>query len=617
MADPITQVGALTLRLDVDRALTHAEGDANLKILRDFSNMLSSWIEGVVDDEGTFKDGAIREAKAIVNRIITADHLDLSALNFYQDAGTEDNIYLIKLGGPGGSDLRLAELPSVTSGKSILIWMYSKRENTGPSYLKIEKGEGTFHENVLITKRDNTRLLPADIKADELVCLVYEPTTSTFRMIGGAGGAGGAGGTVSNDINFTGLTEYASTQGTELTGAGTHTFFHYLNGTPSHIQVYLECTADDAGYVPGDRIPVDQFTDGTVRSFSVQWNATHILVEELPNTPKVVHRTNGTLDAISTSAWSLYAKAWMNKSVATIPFPDLQFGFNGIAFGYNDKFYGWSWNHDGNREYFYEVDIRTRNILRIPLPLSTGVDMDAARRYHQSGTVWRKADGKDYLLVNDSRGWYQVLLAAPWTTKLVGVGDNWNYRPAWLDEGGAGLTTNPDTYAFCGGEWQTRAQSILLNKQVWNSTKYVRSTHGSALNLQHASVVGVNNFIANSGANPYVIQVQYNPHDDKRRIYVLERNTGGLSIFNIGGHVSNDLQAWWSIATPTREAQLTYEKTIILPPFKTSGGWVQRRYKFFVECNLETGEEIAIWTSKESHDNAENHGMTVRTPWVE
>jgi len=616
MADPITQVGALTLRLDVGREVTHAEGDSNLKKLRDFSNMMAEWIEGLVDDDGTFKDGAVSDAAVIVNRIITADHLDLSALNFYEDAGTEDNIYLIKLGGAGGSDLRLAELPSITSGKSILIWMYSKRQNTGPSYIKIEKGDSVHHDNILITKRDNTGLLPADIKADELVCLVYEPTSSTFRLIGGAGSTPAT--SANTDINFTGLTEYSSPQGTELAGPGTnHNFFHYLAGTPSHIQVYLECVADDAGYSVGDRIPVEQFWDGTLRSFSVQWNDTNIAVEELANIPNIIHRTDGTLDAITLGSWMLYAKAWVNKSVATIPFPDLQFGFGGIAFGYNDKFYGWNWNHDGNIERFYEVNLKTRNILRIKLPLSTGVDMDAVRRVYQSGTVWRKADGTDWLLVNDNIGWYQVLLAAPWTTKLVGVGANWNYRPAWLDEGGTGVTANPDTYALEGGLWGSRVQAIEMRKMVWNGTIYQGSQHGSALNLQDASIVNVDAFTDVVGANPYVFQVQYNPHDSKRRIYVWERNTFSISIFNIAdpvtGHTNNDISQWWIAGS--REAMLTYEKTLILPPVPMLAS-PEYHNKFSVEWNLNTGEEIAIWTSRETHGGS-NSGHVTRTPWVE
>ena len=612
MADPITQVGALTLRGDVGRELTHAEGDANLKTLRDFSNMMAQWVEGGLDDEGTFKDGAVREARQIANRIITADHLDLSALNFYEDAGDEDNIYLIKLGGPGSSELRLAELPSITSGKSILIWMYSKRANTGPSYLKIEKSDNVFHDNILIKKRNNSGLLPNDIQADELVCLVYEPTSSTFRLIGGAGSSTGTA-SATGDINFTGLTEYSSPQGTELTGSGTHSFFHYLAGTPSHIQAYLECSADDAGYEIGDRIPVEQFFDGNLRSFSVQWNSTSIVVEELSNIPNIIHRTDGTLDAIVLDNWMLYVKAWVNKSVATITFPDLQFGFGGIAFGYNEKFYGWNWNHDGNIERFYGVDLKTRNVSRIKLDLATGVNMDAVRRYHQSGTVWRKADGTDWLLVNDHIGWYQVLLTSPWTTKLVGTGANWNYRPVWLDEGGVGQTANPDTFALEGGYWGSRVSRIEMRRMAYNGSIYQGTQFGTQLDLQDSNITNVSAFTDVVGANPYVMQVQYNPHNSKRRLYVWERNTFSISIFNIIDYTSPDITQWWVAAG--RYGTMTYEKSIILPPVPMLGS-PQVHNKFSVEWNLDTGQEIAIWTSRETHSGS-NSGHVTRTPWVE
>lgn len=616
MADPITQVGPLNLRLDLGRELTLAEGDANMKILRDFSNMLAVWVQSLVKDDGTLQDDAVAEATAIANRIITADKLDLSAINYYEDSGSEDNIYRVDLGGPGGSDLRLADLPGVTSGKSLLIWLYAKRGNTGASYIQIAKGDGVYLDNVRIRKGDNSELLSGDIKAEELVCLVYEPTTKTFRLIGGVG-SGGNTTVVNNDINFTGLTEYVSdSQGKDLAGSGTtHTFTHALSETPAHIQVYLENTSGDANYTAGDRIPIDQFWDGTLRSFSVQWNSSSIVVEELPNTPSVLNRTTGALTPITPGSWKLYAKAWTHKSVATITFPELQFGFRGAAFGHSEKFYGWNYSRDGDTSRFYQVDLKTRAMLRIPLSIAagSGIDMDPTRRLYQAGTVWRKTDGTDHLLVNDDQGWYQILLESPWTTKLVGTGANYNYRPCWLDETALGLTANPDTYAILGG-LQQASTGITMRKMVYDGAVYALSAHGANLNLQHANIVNVAAFIEACGdQDPYIFSVQYNPHNDKRRLYVSDRATNGLHVFTLAGSVpavSNDLKAWWVVAN--RETFLEYEKTLILPTIGYATyhpQWV----KMSVEFNFDTGEEIAIWTSS----NHNEEGTVTRTPWVE
>jgi hypothetical protein len=612
MADPKVQVPALVLRLDKGSELTHEEGDANLKKLRDFSNMLASWLEGALTDEGKLTEKAITDASQLTSRVISADNIKFNSLFFAEDSGSDDNIYEMVIGSEE-AESHLKEIPSKTSGEAFVVWLYAKRRCSGPSFLKISKSDTEFHEQIPIRKGANKDLVPADIEADELVCLVFEPTSQTFRIVSGSGSGGTS--SSSGDLNFTGLTKYENTVGEDLdaTFPSGHTFNHGLNKAPDRTQIYLQCTSADAGYSLGDRVPLSEFIQVSAEpAFTVQITSSQVVVTEAA-AASVVDPSTGTLTAITASSWSIYVKGWVYTNVSTVAFPQLQFMATGAGqfVGYNNKLYDWRYQLEGNQYRFYETDILNRAAQRIAL---TTFDTTANRRYGQA-MVWRKgSDEKPYILLIDEQGWHSLLLEAPWTTRTFVTSGNYNHCPVWLDEStGLGGSGNPDLYAI-GANHNFRVSDLNMKSIIWNGAAYPAVTnHGSNLDLTHASVINVADFEANigdAGVHPYAISVQYNPVDAKRRLYVWERNTYNLHVFNLQLYTSNDISAWWTSAS--RESKLTYEKMINIAP-AGYGSNVVKFQRMHVEFDPETGDEIAVWIQNRQN----NESVITRTPWVE
>lgn len=617
MADPIVQVPALDLRLDLGRELLHEEGDSNLKKLRDFCNMLAYWIEGSLNDDGTLKSEAVNAASIIASRIITADKLDLSALNFIQDSGSEDNVYRVQLG--SDSETRLAAFPATGSGDSLLIWMYSKRANTGPAFLVVSKTATTFFDQVPIRKRDNIELLPGDIKAEELVCLVYEPTTETFRLISG-GAKSASGGTETTTQNFTGLTKYEDTVGTALDGSSSHLISHGLNQTPDRWSVYLRNIVTDAGYDPMEIVDIGTFTDptGTLPGFTVNVTPSAIVVQELHNPPSVPDQVTGAPTAITLGSWEIFVKAWVYTSVSTVPFPETTFNLwnTGTAWAYNNAIYSFTKMETLANEVFTKINLINRNVTRQAL-----ATLDTHRNYYSSGCVYRKdSDGKDYILLINVYGWHSVNLET-FATQTFSLNGYYLHFPVWIDEaptgtGAANSTASPQIYAFAQLQRYSNLNSVALQEIHINGAYYTDVATIGTVDFGDAGITGIADFhslIGGAAQNPGVSSIQYNRVDTKRRIYLVEHNTKMLHIFNLLSFTSNNIAAW-AAAPVYGVGGLAYEKTLILPSvgYDTQNREVSH---IFVEFDMETGAEISIVTNSK-HDGVET-GTTVRTPWQE
>lgn len=610
MSDPKVQVPALVLRLDKGSELTHEEGDQNLKKLRDFCNMLSSWIEGSLNEDGTLKAGAISDATLIANAIITRDKLAFSQILFAEDSGVDDNTYELVIG-TDASGTHLPEVPSKTSEESFVVWMLAKRTNTGPSFLKLSATDTTFHDSIPIKKQGDLELTPGDIQKEELICLVFEPVSQTVRIVSGAGSSSSSSGSMTQ--NFSGLTKFESSQATDLDGTGfpvDHTFTHGLNREPDRVVAYLRCTSNDNGYIVGQEVPITEFVQtGSEPAFTIAVSSTNIIVTEAA-AASVVDPSTGSLGAITAASWSLYVKAWVYTSVSTPTFPGLTFSSRalGTPMGYKNKLYSFEFPETTGKGLFYETDITNRNVQRIALATFDAAAGDG--HIYGSSTVWRKANGEDHILQVDQAGWGSILLASPWTTRTFNAGGNFDYRVCWLDEvTGLGAATSPDLYAVrqirnCS---TSNIPCVLL---AYNGTIYPGPVaHGTNLDLHDAAITNVSAFDANvGGVVPYLEAFQYNPAN--RRIYVVEGNTNFCHIFNIDGHTSNDFSTWWT--DPNRYNKLTYEKALSISS-AGYGAYTQHRKRYFVEFDLETGDEIAIWSICWHN----NETTIVRTPWVE
>jgi len=210
-----------------------------------------------------------------------------------------------------------------------------------------------------------------------------------------------------------------------------------------------------------------------------------------------------------------------------------------------------------------------------------------------------------------------ITAASTWSVSLFstqGAHNGWE-KPVWLtySSGITAVWTVTSDYNSTGNNVSHidcyKVTSAASQKNgVW-------ATNNSAqLDLTNSSVANVSAFNAwhPAGSTARVLMFQYNPIS--KRIYVIAGETGFIHVFKITAS-SNDFSAWWNTASPTREQQLTYVKSLALAGTgRTATNLGQCHYS--VEYDQNSGAEKCIVFTRDGN-NAAQTGSVSRVPWVE
>ena len=157
------------------------------------------------------------------------------------------------------------------------------------------------------------------------------------------------------------------------------------------------------------------------------------------------------------------------------------------------------------------------------------------------------------------------------------------------------------------------ANNLTMYKVYWNGSAYTYATVGTALNLlNNSNIINYSTLQAINGLTNYnTITNIYNPV--KRRLYSINNNSGMCDVYNINLYSSNDIGAWWAQSAGTRDAQLTYEKTIVIPQ-QGSNYWTNADWETYtLEYDTTTGnEEFWSWNRI---NNSSLTGIVGKSPY--
>lgn len=193
-----------------------------------------------------------------------------------------------------------------------------------------------------------------------------------------------------------------------------------------------------------------------------------------------------------------------------------------------------------------------------------------------------------------------------------------NYKPVWVDQ--TASTADPDFYCVGSGHGAIfNSNAVPMTRTHFTGSAYVTATpFGTNLNLSNTLIVNGaayrafhNNNKSGSAVPIPIVLFQYNPV--KKRIYVMDVETGYLFIFNIGLYsASNNITAWWNQADATRYPQLTFEKAIAISG--AGSEWtLDQRDHCTVTYDLTTGVESGIVFNRTG--NAATFGSVTFVAW--
>lgn len=279
-----------------------------------------------------------------------------------------------------------------------------------------------------------------------------------------------------------------------------------------------------------------------------------------------------------------------------------------------------------NRGYFFRLNQVTNEVTKIFDGANT---FSPARQFYAGHMALHNFDNNgvpgDYIVVADSSYIYAIgalTSGAPTITEFYAGGGNfYNFKCAYVDASsglpgtGAGTPTRPTFYLLPDsfGAGGNTADGLTMYKVYWNGSAYAYAAVGTALDiLNNSLVLGNANLVSINGTVNYnTITNIYNPV--KRRWYCINNNSGMCDIFNINAYSSNDIGAWWAQAAGTRDPQLQYVKTIVIPQ-QGSNYWTDSNWESYgLEYDTTTGQE-KFWTWNRVN-NSSLTGIVGKSPW--
>lgn len=270
-----------------------------------------------------------------------------------------------------------------------------------------------------------------------------------------------------------------------------------------------------------------------------------------------------------------------------------------------------------NRGYFFRLNQVTNEVTKI---FDGNNTFSPARQFYAGHMALHNFNNNgvtaDYIVVADSSYIYAIgslTSGAPTITEFsTGGGNFYQFKCVYVDASDPAHPTFyllPDSYNAGGNT----ANALTMYKVYWNGSAYTYAIVGTALDiLNNSLVLGNSNLVSINGTVNYnTITNIYNPV--KRRWYCINNNSGMCDIFNISAYSSNDIGAWWAQAAGTRDPQLQYEKTIIIPQ-QGSNYWTDSNWESYgLEYDTTTGQE-KFWTWNRVN-NSSLTGIVGKSPW--
>lgn len=279
-------VPSLTLRQEKGSPLSAAEGDNNLKILRNAINAVFALFGVVLKTDGTLKANAVNTA-AIQDRAITQAKLAMDSAFYSTDAGAA-NVY------------KATFTPAPTDyATGLVVFLKAATTNTGASTLSLSNGSGGWLTVKDIKKRGSVALEAGDIVAGQVYQFVYDGTNwQLFGLL---------------PLQTVTYVKKFMVDGVSIpAGAGIYAASHGLKDSlgadvlPTHVQVFIKCVTGEAGYVTGDILEVSSLWSGADYSpfASIQISTTQIKVHMAQvGFAGVEHATTGIHTALTRANW--------------------------------------------------------------------------------------------------------------------------------------------------------------------------------------------------------------------------------------------------------------------------------------------------------------------------
>lgn len=579
------QVPDLVYRLVKGSALTATEHDSNLEKIRDFLNTAVQIIESSLKENGDLKDNTV-SADSLRDRIITQEHLAWVYAHFARDNGSADDY-----------QISISPYPAAYAEGMFFLVKFASG-NTGPSQIRLAASASTWLDRKPLRKRGNLELESGDIRAGQIAACVYDEEFGVVQIIAMLGGSSAE----NNTTNFTGVTQYQP-DSVVLPGANAaSSFSHGLNQIPQHVSAVLHCIDADIDYLVGQEVPISDFCDADGEpAFTLVVDADTIEVTQHLAAPLVPDLTTGAPTAITSAKWKLRVSAdkiFNSNDVPIFPATSLVTRNPEGCLGYGDNVF--VWNYGGDTTRICALNLVNRNLNYIAT---------VANDTYVNPALFKLSDGTVHAFYISGLGWTKLLLSSPYTRNLLQASANYTHKPVWVDDSGS--TSNPNVYAIQSRYGIGNVSSLGMLKIIYSGTYAAPAAHGSAIDLRNAGIINVTAFQNLTNANMLINGVCYNPHDDKRRLYVWLNTVGAVAIFNIQAFASNDLSAWWTDAG--RYAALEYEKCIFLD----GGGYPAdtAKFTFAVDYDVDTGEERAVVFNDFGYNS--NIGHAVRVPWNE
>lgn len=396
-------------------------------------------------------------------------------------------------------------------------------------------------------------------------------------------------------------------------------FAHGFGEEPSTYSVYLICTdaGGDLDYVVNSVLKIEQFLSvdgGNVvgQAFATFSNSTNIEIERLVGDIYLADHTSGEPDVIDPAKWEIRVRANKTINVPTKLFPALTFDIAnpGGCISYGERLHVFHYGSNDARSFVSAIDLVT-NRVRTPTIFTYSP-------YH-----WKfnpalfnfPTAAKKRVVWADTYGFQAVNVEDPSDVITFGTVTGYeNYKPAWFNEStGGGSAAHPLVYSILSNGGPSNANivtAVTMIKFTPTGSVYAAATLGT-VNFTNVAIVNVAAFTAFVSSTAMLVMCQYN--HPKKRIYLVENQTGFLHIFELSSEAS--IITFWPVfaGTPTY-AHLTYVRAIAIPgAVSFSSDSVAENYA--VDFDLDTGEEKAICFSRRGNQSLT--GGVIRIPWQE
>lgn len=595
----LPSIPRMALRNEKGSALTHTELDRNFTALRTYIRLLSDLFGVALNADGTLNPNSVG-TEQLKDRSVTQAKMSGVNLFIAEDSGVTNS-------------MSISFTPPFTAYlDGMVFWVKLAQTNTGATTLRVDA-----LAQIEVKKLGGTNLEAGDLKIGSVAAFAF--FDNKFHLVSGITPESTAAADAIS-TGFSGIVRYDSPDTAIPADTLSVALAHGLPSYPNYLNVSLVCAVDDIGYVVGDVVSIDQFTEATgLPAFSVTVSDDSVTITT--NTAAI---ESGDFGTITPESWRIRVQASVISPVASQIFPAVTFMVKepeGVMSDANNLFWMEFGRNNGSKVYTHRLNMSTNVI--------TKLTPEASKPNHKYCNVgkFRRAEGFDDFIYTSSIGAYRLPLleSDPWLPVLQCERSSiYDYKPVWFDE-----VAGEITHIYCASSsYGTDRVSAILLKDLNVSTTSFTNVGGLALDLTNSGILSADATPGNVQFRAWhqaasvadVLLFQYNPV--KKRIYVITNEVGMLHIFQLTatgadpygpGTTANNLKDWWLYGA-SRYAVLQYVKSIGIPG--DGARWTDsNRDRFFVDFDLTTGTEKALVFSRNGETNFA--GSVTRVPWKE